>query len=162
MKRSTSWKALTIALTLGGLVSFHSPAAEPPAENTPISTESERDTFMHTKLEAAHQIVDGLAFEDFALIERGTETLLKVGEEASWKVRRDPAYMHYAADFQVTTERLRNAARRHSIEEATFAYVHLTVSCTACHQHVRNVVQVAPARPDDVGHRFTPAGRVYR
>ncbi len=143
-----SWKATLATVALGGLVTFHTVADEinpPPASRTLDNDDDSGKPFMHAKLAAAHQIVDGLAFEDFSRIENGADELLRMTELASWKVRRDPIYMHYSADFEGTALRLRDAARARSIEKATFAYMHLTVSCTACHQHVRDVVQIAPA-----------------
>jgi len=145
-----SWKAALATVTLAGVVTFHSFADEihpPPASRTLDKDDGPGTPFMHAKLAATHQIVDGLAFEDFSRIERGADELLRMTELASWKVRRDPVYMHYSADFESTSLRLRKAARARCIEKATFAYMHLTVSCTACHQHVRNVVQMDPA-PD--------------
>lgn len=148
MLKRLPWKPLCAAVALAGLVSFRSTAAEkhPPPASRSLQVEHESSkSFMQAKLIAAHQVVDGLAYEDFDRIERGADELLRMTELASWKVRRDPIYMHYSADFESTALRLRDAARARSIEKATFAYLHLTVSCMACHQHVRNVVQIAPA-----------------
>jgi len=145
-----SWKAALATVALAGAVTFHTVADEihpPPASRKLDDDDRSGTPFMHAKLAATHQIVDGLAFESFSQIERGADELLRMTELASWKVRRDPIYMHYSADFESTALRLRKAARARSIEKATFAYMHLTVSCTACHQHVRNVVQMDPA-PD--------------
>jgi hypothetical protein len=161
MLKRLSWKPLCAAAALASLVSFHfstahySTAAEkypPPATR---SLDDAGKSFMHAKLLAVHQVVDGLAYEDFARIEQGADELLRITELASWKVRRDPIYMHYSSDFESTALRLRDAARARSIEKATFAYMHLTVSCTACHQHVRRVVQIAPASEASVA----PASR---
>lgn len=152
------WKPLCAAIALAGLVSFHSIAAEnnpPPAKRVLDAKPESGEAFMQAKLTATHLVVDGLAYEDFGQIEEGADKLLQITELASWKVRRDPVYMHYAGDFERTATRLRDAARAHSIEKATFAYVHLTVSCTACHQHVRNVVQIAPSTEA----RFHPESR---
>jgi hypothetical protein len=148
MLKRFPWKPLCAVVALASLVSFHSTAAEkhpPPASRSLETEEASGKLFMHAKLLATHQVVDGLAFEDFARIERGADELLRMTELASWKVRRDPIYMHYSSDFETTALRLLDAARARSIEKATFAYMHLTVSCTACHLHVRNVVQIAPA-----------------
>ncbi|NQV22912.1 MAG: hypothetical protein HQ518_00970 [Rhodopirellula sp.] len=161
MFKQYSWKPLCAALALAGLLSFHSIAAEnsPPPASRVLDAETESgEAFMHAKLTATHLVVDGLAYEDLGRIEKGADELLQITELASWKVRRDSVYMHYAGDFERTATRLRDAARAHSIEKATFAYIHLTVSCTACHQHVRNVVQVAPATEA----RFHPGSRPMR
>lgn len=148
MFKQIPWKFVCAAIALAGLASLHTIAAEkdPPPASRLLDAEPESgEAFMHAKLEATHQVIDGLAYEDYDRIEQGAEKLLQITELASWKVRRDPVYMHYAGDFERTATRLRDAARSRSIEKATFASIHLTVSCTACHQHVRNVVQVAPA-----------------
>jgi len=148
MLKHLSWKPLCAIAVCAALVSYHSVAGEqhPPAAIRALDKEAiPGKSFMHAKLVATHWIIDGLAFEDFADIEAGADELLRMTELASWKVRRDPLYMHYSADFERTSLRLRDAARARSIEKAAFAYMHLTVSCTTCHQHVRNVVQMAPA-----------------
>tara|TARA_R110002072_G_scaffold13481_2_gene56823 strand:+ start:15084 stop:15575 length:492 start_codon:yes stop_codon:yes gene_type:complete len=148
MLKRLSWKPACAAVALASILSFHySTAAEkypPPASHSLDVDNDAGKSFMHAKLLAAHQVVDGLAYEDFTRIERGADELLRMTELASWKVRRDPVYMHYSSDFESTALRLRDAARARSTEKATFAYMHLTVSCTACHQHVRKVVRIAP------------------
>ncbi len=147
MFNQLSWKPLCLVAVIAAFASYHSVSAEkhPPAASRLMVSAQEGQSFMDAKLEATHQIIDGLAFEDFAKIEEGADELLQITELSSWKVRRDPVYMHYSTDFERTSLRLRDAARARSIEKATFAYIHLTVSCMTCHQHVRNVVQIAPA-----------------
>lgn len=147
MLNRLSWKLLCPVAVVTAFATYHSVSAEkhPPAASRLLDTEEATQSFMYAKLEATHQIIDGLAYEDFSNIEDGADELLRMTELSSWKVRRDPIYMHYSADFERTALRLRDAARARSIEKAKFAYMHLTVSCTTCHQHVRNVVQVAPS-----------------
>lgn len=157
-----SWKPLCAVAITAVLVSLHSVSAEkhpPTADRSMDPGPGTPESFMHAKLQATHHVIDGLAFEDFSSIENGADELLRMTELASWKVRRDPVYMHYSADFERTATRLRDAARAQSIEKATFAYMHLTVSCTTCHQHVRNVVHVAPATAPATGAKLNPVGR---
>ncbi|QDU38977.1 hypothetical protein Mal4_33090 [Maioricimonas rarisocia] len=133
------------------LLAFRPGVAEPPPpspQQTAPKAVDEGAEFMQAKLGSVHEIMDGLALEDFERIEQGADELLRMAELASWKVSRSPVYMHYSFDFERTAKRLRQAAEQRSIEEATFAFMHLTVSCTACHQHVRGVVQMAPAAAD--------------
>ena len=162
MFRGTTWKPLCLALAGAAAVALYSVADEPPpppVERTIEAVTESGSMFMREKLDVAHDIIDGLAFEDFGRIERGANKLLKMADEASWRVRRDPVYMHYSADFEANALRLREAAQKRSLGSATFAYMHLTVSCTACHQHVRGVVQVAPTTDG----RIAPSGtRVIR
>lgn len=120
----------------------------PPAVQRPTVSGTTRGTadpqFMHGKLEISQRIVDGLMTEDFATIISASNDLLKLTEEAAWKVRRDPTYMHYSDSLKKQTALLRQAARRGSIGDATFAYVNLTVGCVACHNDVRGVYRLAP------------------
>lgn len=129
-----------------------------PASNRPkdavTQAELQRRQFMQSKLTTANKIVKGLATEDFRLLRETAIEWIKIADSASWKVRRDPIFIQYSRNFQSQADRLRRAAERQSIEEATFAYVHATVTCTACHQHVRGVVQVAPAADAGTRRRF--------
>ena len=126
-----------IALAIHGL---SSEAAEPAGRKS----ESTKSQFMQRKLTTVHKVVEGLATEDFDLVRDGADEWLTLAESATWNVPRDPVYMHYSRDFENVVRRMRDAAERESLQEATFAYVHVTVSCMACHEHVRGVVRVAP------------------
>lgn len=121
--------------------------------STPHPKSDDGRVFMRKKLDAVGKIVEGLSVEDFALIESGSNDLLKLSEQAAWKVRRDPLYMHYSHAFQNNVGELLNAAKRENLGDATFSYINLTVSCMACHKHTRNVIQTAPAQIGGYGSR---------
>lgn len=109
----------------------------------PETEPDDLNEFMRSKLAMVHKIVEGLAVEDFSLIEKGARELDAIAESAAWNASRDPYYRNYSANFQHAARGLIEAAKSKSIEKATFSYVHVTISCTACHQHVRGVVRVA-------------------
>ena len=106
-------------------------------------SKSDRQQFMRRKLSMVQNIVEGIAVEDFDLISKGGMELLALAESATWKSTKDPYYRHYSANFEQSAKGLLAAAKSESVEKATFAYVHVTFSCTACHQHVRGTVRVA-------------------
>lgn len=101
---------------------------------------------MRAKLSAIDQIVEGLAVENYSLISEGGKKLLALSADAAFQTRRDPLYMHYSSVFQTNVNELMNSARRESLGDATLSYINLTVSCVACHKHVRGAVQMAPVR----------------
>ncbi len=103
-------------------------------------------SFMRAKLSAIDQIVEGLAVENYSLISEGGEKLLALSADAAFQTRRDPLYMHYSSVFQTNVNELMNSAKRESLGDATLNYINLTVSCVACHKHVRGAVQVAPVQ----------------
>ncbi|MEZ6123190.1 MAG: hypothetical protein R3C49_08465 [Planctomycetaceae bacterium] len=103
----------------------------------------QRQRFMRSKLNMVQKIVEGIATEDFRMIRDGGMELAALAESAAWKSAGDPFYAQYSAAFEETVKVLISAADSKSVEKATFAYVHVTISCTACHQHVRGTVRTA-------------------
>lgn len=98
---------------------------------------------MWGKLAMVQKIVEGIATEDYSMIETGGMDLAALAETAAWKSARDPFYKHYSRNFEHAVKGLLAGAKAKSVEKATFAYVHVTISCTACHQHVRGTVRTA-------------------
>lgn len=112
------------------------------------AAESERTgrppmSLMRRKLGSTQKVLEGLTTENMRLVIEGSDELLSIADEASWKVSRDAIYIHYSRDFQRTIRGLQDAAKRGSVEEATFAYTHAMVTCMACHRHVRGVVPMS-------------------
>lgn len=104
---------------------------------------TDRQIDMVSKLSMVQKIVEGISTEDYEMIEAGARQLVTLAESAAWKSVRDPYYRHYSGDFEQAAKGLIAAAKRGSIEKSTFAYVHVTFSCTACHQHVRGTIRTA-------------------
>ena len=98
---------------------------------------------MRAKLAMVQKIVEGISTEDFDMVEAGATELVTLAESAAWKSSRDPYYRHYSGNFEQAARGLIDAAKRESVEKSTFAYVHVTFSCTACHQHVRSTIRTA-------------------
>jgi len=91
------------------------------------------------KLEASTQVLEGLTTENFPLISQGAERLKKMSTEERWRVRHDPLYREYSAEFAQHVERLLEKAKAHNIDGATLAWVECTMSCVRCHNHVRGI-----------------------
>ena len=117
-----------------------SAAAAPLVKQQPPS---EVPGFMRKKLEMVSTIVEGMATDDFEMVDQGGRQLAELAESAAWAADRDPFYRHYSNSFEQAVRGLITAAKSESIEKVTYAYVHVTFSCTACHQHIRNVDRVA-------------------
>lgn len=135
---------LAFALTVGSLrAEIPEIPATIPGELSVDKLRPAQPSFMRQKLGSTNKIVEGLAVENFPLIIEGTDELLHLAEEASWRVRRDEYYMYYSRDFKETVRELQDAAKARNLERATFAYNHATLSCTVCHRHVRGVVKTS-------------------
>jgi len=109
-------------------------AAQPAGKHT-------RAEFMRQKLAFAKDVLEGLALEHFATIERGGKALKKLSEGAEWEVSTIPNatdYVMMTTDFQRHADDLVKQAKAKNIDGATLAYVKLTMSCVQCHKFIRN------------------------
>lgn len=136
MLRTKSISTVLLALLSAGFVQG---MLQQGAEESP----PQQKTFMRRKLAATQKIVEGLATDNFKLIDAAADELLAIRESAQWTVSDDPFYSYYSRDFEARVRELKHAAASESPEKATFAYVHVAMSCTACHQRVRRVKRTA-------------------
>lgn len=140
--------AITSTAFLGGRNLASAEGNRVPTSTDYSAEEAERTgrppkSFMLQKLDSTQKVMKGLTTDNMQLVIEGSEELLQITEEASWKVSRDAYYIHYSRDFKRIVRDLEDAAKRGSVEEATFAYTHATVACMACHRHVRGVLPVS-------------------
>ena len=93
--------------------------------------------FMHRKLTAAQDIMEGLALEDFEKIEKGARQLKAMTVAADFMVYDDQDYRDHAKAFGRAVTRLENAAEKSKLEGSTLAFMEVTMNCVECHKHVR-------------------------
>jgi cytochrome c556 len=92
---------------------------------------------MRFKLFQAQGVLEGIATENYALIETNAGKLLAMSQAADWQVRQTPEYQRFTADFSRQAVALQNAARQKNVDAATVAYFQMTVSCVQCHKYLR-------------------------
>lgn len=134
--------AMLITMAAYPRTSVESLAQENPTREA-NDDKTDRQHFMRGKLAVVNLIVEGIATEDFELIEEGGMKLVGIAESAAFQSTGDPYYSLYSANFEQSAKGLIAAGKAQSVDKATFAYAHVTFSCTACHQHVRGTVRVA-------------------
>jgi hypothetical protein len=93
--------------------------------------------FMERKLEAAKNIVSGLATEDFELIAKSASDLTLLSQESQWEVFQTDSYYRMSADFRESSTLLRDTARDKNLDGATLAYFEVTLNCVRCHKYIR-------------------------
>ncbi len=94
---------------------------------------------MARKLTSAQKVLEGLALEDYGLIERESQQLHLLSQESDWNVLQTPDYARLSADFRKTTQQLQEAGENKNLDAAGLGYIKLTFTCIECHRHVRNV-----------------------
>ena len=107
----------------------------------PARPETHRAEFIVQKLNFSKEVLEGLALEQFATIEKGGKALKKLSEAAEWEVATIPNatdYVMLTTDFQRHADELVKQAKAKNIDAATLAYVKLTMSCVQCHKFIRD------------------------
>ncbi len=106
--------------------------------------------FMRDKLELSQKVLEGLAMENYDLINAKAQKLSAMSREAPWQVFENPDYAQHSATFRRNADSLVRAAREKNLDAATLAYVRMTMSCVDCHKFVRGKI-VAQAQPPPSG-----------
>ena len=95
--------------------------------------------FMRAKLAHSQNVLEGLAVEDYDLIDKGAQELSLASEDASWQVLQTEDYARQSADFRRSCDSLRKAAKSHNLDGAALAWMEVTMKCVQCHKYVRDV-----------------------
>lgn len=95
-------------------------------------------TFMRAKLAHSQDVLEGLAIEDFALIDKGAQQLSLASEDASWQVLQTEDYARQSAEFRRSCDSLRKAAKDENLDGAALAWMEVTMKCVQCHKYVRD------------------------
>ena len=93
--------------------------------------------FMREKLAHSQSVLEGIALEDYQLILTHSSKLSAMSQNSSWKVFQNPEYLEHSATFRRLADTLTRAARERNLDEATVAYLGMTMSCVDCHKFVR-------------------------
>jgi hypothetical protein len=112
------------------------------------------DPLMVLKLKESQALLEGLALNDLAKVQKSAEELLRISKEAQFrKVLNTPKYEYHANSFQRAAETAIEKAKAKNIDGATVAYLDMTLSCVRCHQYTREerIGFVPPIGGDGIG-----------
>jgi hypothetical protein len=147
-------RALLLALVavLAALPFLRSLGDEPKKDQPPRAAEedSKVHALMQQKLEHSHRILEAITQKDFDRIARHANALIVLSKKAEWRVMQTPRYLQCSDDFQQAAEGLVRNAKDKNLEGATLSYVDMTLSCTRCHNYIRDVHRVR-LEPDGDG-----------
>lgn len=110
------------------------------SQEKPSVKKTAMKAFMRKKLAASQEILEGLAIEDYDLIENGAKQLKAMSVAAEFMVLNDPMYDEFAGDFRRTVSKMEKAAREKRIDGSTLAYMDTTMNCVECHKYVRTIL----------------------
>lgn len=95
--------------------------------------------FMRLKLDRTQKLLEGIALEDFAIIEKNAQALSLLCEDELWQVEQTPEYLQHSEQFRRLANDITKAAQAKNVDGAALGYVGLTMKCVQCHKHVRDV-----------------------
>jgi cytochrome c556 len=109
------------------------------SSGSPASAQDILSAFMKAKLDHAEKTLEGLAREDYELIEKHSQAINLLCEDEKWAVMKTIEYHERSREFQRSVYAITVAAREKNLEAATLAYVDTTLKCVSCHKYVRKL-----------------------
>lgn len=125
-----------------------------PSSSQEKKKKREPDPLMVAKLKEAQTLLEGLALNDPAKVQRSAEELLRISKEAQFRKALNTAkYELHANSFQRSAEAVIEKAKAKNIDGATLAYLDMTMTCVRCHQHTREegIGQLPSIRDTGIG-----------
>jgi hypothetical protein len=110
----------------------------PADEDLPANLTSNQ-ALMRDKLTQMNKVLEGITQDDFSDVEGAARTLLMISKATSWHVvDPSPQYTRLSKNFQEQAADLERHAKERNTEAATLDLVRMTMTCTHCHQHMRD------------------------
>jgi hypothetical protein len=93
---------------------------------------------MRDKLAQMNLILEGLTLDNFAQVQESAERLRLISRATSWHIADPtPRYKLLSKNFQEVATDLERHAQEANLDSATMDLVRLNLTCTQCHQHMR-------------------------
>jgi hypothetical protein len=93
--------------------------------------------WMKQKLKYSQEILNGLAQEDFALIEKNALAMKGLNKIESFVRQKPEGYRTQLKTFEFSVSELLRNSQDKSIDGATLAFTQMTISCVNCHKELR-------------------------
>jgi hypothetical protein len=95
---------------------------------------------MRDKLVQMNRILEGITLYKFDQVEDGAKTLRMISRATSWHISDPtPQYLRMSKNFQEQAVDLARHANEKNVEAATLDLVRMNITCTSCHQHMREI-----------------------
>ena len=122
---------LALSATHGALAQKDKDKVDPP----PLPSEQQ---VMQVKLKRAQTLLEALVKEDFKSMEQSAGSLAEISRATAFlRAYKTEEYELQARVFQRSADTLAAKAKDKNLDGATLAYLDMTQSCVACHNHFR-------------------------
>jgi Tfp pilus assembly protein FimV len=94
---------------------------------------------MRDKLVQMNRVLEGITLDNYEQVQESAELLRMISRATSWHVNDPtPQYKRLSENFQEQAADLLRHAKDRSVEAATLDLVRMNITCTQCHQHMRD------------------------
>ena len=105
----------------------------------PQNKQQYESVWMKRKLEMSHKIMEGLARGDLETVSSSARTMRALSKIEGWARRSDTReYRRQLKFFDGANSEVIKQAESDNLNGATLAFTQMTISCVACHQHLRD------------------------
>lgn len=134
MQRSiTGW--LLVACCTAAFLSGRAQDSKPPKKEL-----TSNQLLMRDKLAQINQVLEGITLDDYEQVQEGAKTLRQISKATSWHILdQTPQYQRLLKNFQEQAADLERHAGERNAEAATLDLVRMNITCTHCHQHMRDI-----------------------
>jgi hypothetical protein len=111
-----------------------------PQEQKPSKSKglTSNQVLMRDKLVQMNRILEGITLNNFEEAKDAAKTLGMISKAAAWHIADPtPRYERLSKNFQEQAADLERHANERNSEAATLDLVRMNVTCTQCHQHMR-------------------------
>jgi hypothetical protein len=124
--------------TLAVIMTSAGQSQEPKQDKSKKLTSNQ--VLMRNKLVQMNEVLAGITLDNPKQIEDGAKTLKMISRATSWHiVDPTPRYNRLNKNFQEQTADLERHAHEKDYEAATLDLVRINITCTHCHQHMREI-----------------------
>lgn len=126
-----------ILVALFGLLTWEVTATEQPSR-VPANAPTDHDGLMRRKLEHTRGMMEGLATEDFALIQKHAKLMNDLATLEQWSRPESPRYRAQLNIFWSANKEMMRHAKDKNLDGAALSYTQMTLSCVNCHKFLRD------------------------
>ncbi|MCA9015091.1 MAG: hypothetical protein KDA77_07135 [Planctomycetaceae bacterium] len=113
---------------------------KPKEKEDDMDGEKKLSKFMREKLTSSQQVLEGLMVEDYDLMQKGAQKMIEMSNATEWQVIEGPIFARQSEEFRSAAKQVIKFAKEKNIDGASLSYLHLTMTCIACHKKVNKVL----------------------
>ncbi len=131
-------KLVFFSCVIVAYLSIFAITTEGEAQKPEVNKLRSNQVLMRDKLKQMNLVLEGLTLDNFKQVEESADTLSMISRATTWHISQPtPRYNRLSKNFQEQAADLKRHAKEKNLEAATLDLVRMNVTCTQCHEHIR-------------------------